>query len=170
MLRDRFSDANDDETEEEEATTVATSGSEETTANWRKRGFKRKRIKRPRSSSTGTSTPGGTTNGHSGKRAFVASLLFIHCGTQSAGFPQRTELSNFFGISLLAAVPHSRNIPMLQGLLKLPPTCPASSMMRTKGTLLRTYSLVTKKRTMWTTLDQKTSSSPSVLLQGPRIL
>ena len=95
MLRDHFSDANDDETEEEEATTVATSGSEETTANWRKRGFKRKRIKRPRSSSTGTSTPGGTTNGHSGKRAFVASLLFIHCGTQSAGFPQRTELSNF---------------------------------------------------------------------------
>ena len=163
MLRDRFSD----ETEEEEATTVATSGSEETTANWRKRGFKRKRIKRPRSSSTGTSTPGGTTNGHSGKRAFVASLLFIHCGTQSAGFPQRTELSNFSAFLCRAILPRL-NILMLQSLQKRRQTCPPSLMM--KGTLLRTYSLVTKKKTMWTTLDQKTSSSPSVLLQGLRIL
>merc|ERR1711874_337617 len=41
-------DEEDDEEENEETTTV--SSSEETTANWRKRGFKRKRIKRPRSS------------------------------------------------------------------------------------------------------------------------
>ena len=47
MLRDYFSD--EDEEEDEETTTVASSSREETTANWRKRGFKRKRIKRPRS-------------------------------------------------------------------------------------------------------------------------
>ena len=96
MLRDYFSD------EEEEETTTSSSGlSEETTANWRKRGFKRKRIKRPRSSKEETT---GRPGGHSAKCSFVAMppLLFIQlwdCGTPS-GSSHRSELSNFFGISL----------------------------------------------------------------------
>ena len=60
MLRDNFSDE-DEEEENEERTTVSSTGSEETTANWRKRGFKRKRIKRPRTSSTEDQRPTGGT-------------------------------------------------------------------------------------------------------------
>lgn len=91
MLRDYFSD--EDEEEDEETTTVASSSREETTANWRKRGFKRKRIKRPRSGTeTEGSRPGGTMGTDIQRNAPLLRRLFSsswNCGTQSGSFPQK---------------------------------------------------------------------------------
>ena len=93
MLRDCFSDEDEELEENEETTTVS---SEETTANWRKRGFKRKRIKRPRSSSTEDRPTGGSmmtgTTDIQRNAPLSAPLLFIqlgNCGTQSGWFPQK---------------------------------------------------------------------------------
>ena len=103
MLRDHFSDEDEELEENEETTTVS---SEETTANWRKRGFKRKRIKRPRSSSTEDRPTGGTydgDDGHSAKCSFVRAASFHPVGElwdAERLVPTETELSNFFGISL----------------------------------------------------------------------
>ena len=91
MLRDNFSDEDEEEEENEEATTVS---SEETTANWRKRGFKRKRIKRPRAEE-GTRQAGGSPmgpSGHSAKCSIVAASFhpeLERSGTASGSFPQK---------------------------------------------------------------------------------
>ena len=90
MLRDCFSDEDEELEENEETTTVS---SEETTANWRKRGFKRKRIKRPRSGTeTEGSRPGGTMGTDIQRNAPLLRRLFSsswNCGTQSGSFPQK---------------------------------------------------------------------------------
>ena len=101
MLRDYFSD--EDEEENEETTTVSSSSSsEETTANWRKRGFKRKRIKRPRSGTETEGRAGGTMGTDIQRNAPLLRRFFSsswNCGTPSASFPQN-RIKQFFGISL----------------------------------------------------------------------
>ena len=163
MLRDCFSDESDEENEE--TTTVSSSGSEETTANWRKRGFKRKRIKRPRSSPGGTMGTDIQRNAPLLRRFFSSSW---NCGTPSGSFPQNRIKQFFRHFSDNSFKLNKLNILTLQRLQKLQQKCIASSVK--KGTLLRTSYLERMRKTMWRISPQKTSSLPSVLLRDPRIL